>query len=72
MTVTRMEPLVPADNKELTDLATDLVAKATAWRQGYLASSTTRSPVRLAFPPDAVDRWFPPDCTSLGKYDGHR
>jgi Fic family protein len=23
-----MEPLVPADNKELTDLATDLVAKA--------------------------------------------
>lgn len=31
----------------------ELIAK------GYLASPTTRSPVRLAFPPDAVDRWFP-------------
>jgi hypothetical protein len=28
MTVTRMEPLVPRENKELTDLATELVAKA--------------------------------------------
>jgi Fic family protein len=27
--------------------------------KGYLVSPTTRSPVRLGFPPDAVDRWFP-------------
>jgi Fic family protein len=27
--------------------------------KGYLISPTTRSTVRLGFPPDAVDRWFP-------------
>ena len=26
--------------------------------KGYLVSPTTRRPVRLGFPPDAVDRWF--------------
>lgn len=31
----------------------ELIAK------GYLVSPTTRSPVRLGFPPDAVERWFP-------------
>ncbi|WGD51421.1 Fic family protein [Bradyrhizobium sp. CB1650] len=27
--------------------------------KGYLVSPTTRSPVRLGFPPDVIDRWFP-------------
>lgn len=32
---------------------------STLVRKGYLVSDTERGPVRLAFPPDAVERWLP-------------
>lgn len=49
-TPTLMEPMLPEEgNKRLADLVS----------KGLLVSDTIKSPVRLGFPIDVVERWFP-------------
>jgi hypothetical protein len=38
-------------------------------KKGYLQSESTRSPLMLAFPIDAVEMWFPKLYPSIGRRD---